>query len=209
MAYNDIFRLRVYQREHGSQVVNVLHFLEDLAAVGGGAQGLANDFVTNMRATLIARSSPDLIFETVEVQSIVPFSGAAAVAAFPAATIGTRTGGTASATLAEVITIYSSRAGRRGRGRIYLAGVHSSGSGSPTGGIHSTTQTTTTTAFANAVSTRYIFAPGLGAYCLGVWSRASGPTFPPWNTSQFVRATGLTVRTIMRTQRRRQVGVGR
>jgi len=117
MAYNDVFRLRIYQRLHNAQVVNVLHFVEDLPAVGGGALGLANDFVTNMRTTLCARTVPATLFEYVEVQSIVPFSGGPVAVNFPANTTGTGSNTTASATLCEVVTIYSQRGGRRGSHR--------------------------------------------------------------------------------------------
>jgi len=209
MAYNDIFRLRVYMRLHGSQMVNVMHFVEDLAAVGGGASGLATDFVTNMRPTLIARATTEMAFDFVEVQSIVPFSGAAVTANFPGGTVGTALNASSSATLAEVISIYSSRAGRRGRGRIYLPGAPSRPGVDVTAGIWLPVQTTRTTAFATALATRYVGIPGTVAYCLGVWSRVLAGPFPPWPTSAFVRATALTVRTTVRTQRRRQVGVGR
>lgn len=209
MAYNDIYRLRIYQRLHGAQVVNVMHFVEDLAAVGGGAAALATDFMTNMRPTLIARCVPQLVFESVEVQSIVPFSGGAAVAPFAGGTVGTGGTSTASATLCEVVSIYTSRAGRRGRGRIYLAGADTNSASNISAGVWGSAQTTRTTNFANALATRYVFAPGLGAYCLGVWSKVLAGPFPPWPSSAFVRATSLTVRTIVRTQRRRQVGVGR
>jgi len=208
MAYNDIFRLRIYQRMHGAQVVNVIHFVEDLAAVGGGASGLATDFVTNMRPTLIARACPQLLFEYVEVQSLVPFSGGPVVVNFPANTVGTQGSSSVSATLAEVLTIYSSRAGRRGRGRIYLAGADTGGA-NVASGIWLTAQTTRTQAMATALATRYIGIPGTVAYCLGVWSKVIAGPNPPWPTGAFVRATALTVRTIARTQRRRQVGVGR
>ena len=208
MAYNDIFRLRVYQRFQTAQVVNVMHFLEDYAAVAGGALGLANDFVTNMRVTLTGRTVNACLFEYVEVQKIVPFEGGPEIVNFPTNTMGTVGGFCASATLCEILTIYSQRGGRRGRGRLYLPGSDTYGS-TTVNGAWQTSQTARTQAFANALATRYVFAPGLGAYCLGVWSRASGPVNPPWSTSQFARATSLTVRTTIRTQRRRQLGVGR
>lgn len=210
MAYNDIYRLRIYQRLHGGQVVNVLHFVEDFTVAGGtGAQALANDFRDNMLSTMRNRCSAQLTFEGVEVQSIVPFSGAAVYAAWPANTVGAQSGNCISGTLAEVITIYTSRAGRRGRGRIYLAGTQTALIGGSNFGNWATSQTTTTQAFATALATRYMNVPYATSYALGVWSRVlAGPT-PPWPTSAFVRANSLTVRTTVRNQRRRQAGVGR
>lgn len=209
MAFNDIYRLRIYQRMHGAQVVNVLHFVEDVAVGGGsGAQALANDFVTNMRAPLIARACNQLAFEYVEVQSLVPFSGAPATTNFPGGTVGTVFGTSASATLSEIITIYTSRAGRRGRGRIYLAGANTT-SDIPVQGVWASGQTTKTTALATALATRYMQVPYTTSFVLGVWSKVLAGPNPPWPSSAFVRASALTVRTTIRTQRRRQVGVGR
>lgn len=208
MAFNDIYRLRIYGRQHGSQCVNVLHFVEDVNLTGTGPQALATDFVTNMGTTLRARAAAQMLFEYVEVQSIVPFSGGLVTANFPANALGTAPSASVTATLAEVITIYTSRGGRRGRGRIYLAGSGTTIS-ELNSGVWQSGQTARTQAFATALATRYMVVPYNSSWALGVWSRAiAGPT-PPWPTSAFVRATALTVRTIARTQRRRQVGVGR
>jgi hypothetical protein len=209
LAYNDIFRLRIYQRLHGAQVVNVLHFVQDDPTPGVGGAWLANDFLTNMSATLRARASNEVLFESIEVQSIVPFSGGSDVANFPANTLGTVGLGVTSATLAEVITIYTSRGGRRGRGRQYMAGAATRSSTGSSQGVWASTQTALTVNYATALAGRYIYTAPTVRFHLGVWSRTiAGPT-PPWSTDAFVRATSLTVRTIMRTQRRRQVGVGR
>jgi hypothetical protein len=208
MAYNDIFRLRIYQRLHGSDIINVLHFVQDDPTPTYGAQQLANDFVTKMRPSMIARAVSQMAFSFVEVQSIVPFSGAPVTAAFPGGTVGSVVGGTVSATLCEVITIYTSRGGRRGRGRMYLAGASTATADVSAGGWLSP-QTTRTAAFATALATNYMQEPPVVGWKLGVWSKVIAGPDPPWTTDAFVRATALTVRTIVRTQRRRQVGVGR
>lgn len=208
MAYNDIYRLRVYATLHSSQIVNVMHFLQTDIFPTADAQSLANDFVTNMATTWKGRASNQMTLNYVEVQSIVPFSGASAVTNFPGGSVGTSPNPCFSATLAEVITIYTSRGGRRGRGRIYLAGAPNSTSSMGSGAWLSA-QTTNTTNMANALAARYIAVPDISGFRLGVWSRTiAGPT-PPWPTSAFVRATALTIRTTVRTQRRRQLGVGR
>lgn len=208
MPFNDIFRLRVYQRLHGSQVVNVLHFVQDDPTPTYGGLQLAQHFVTNMTTPLRNRAVSQLAFDFVEVQSIVPFAGAPVAVSFPGGTVGAVVGGSVSATLCEVITVYTSRAGRRGRGRIYLAGA-STATADISLGSWISPQTTRTTSFATALATNYMQEPPVVGWKLGVWSKViAGPT-PPWSTDAFVRATNLTVRTIVRTQRRRQVGVGR
>jgi len=193
---------------HGAQVVNVMHFVQEDPLPTVDAAFLANDFRTNMDATIRGRTTPFCNFQYVEVQSIVPFSGASAISNWPANTNGTSGSNSASATLCEVVTIYTSRAGRRGRGRLYLP----SGDTTTTNALNgswTSTQSARTVSFANALSARYIAHTTGLSFSLGVWSRVlAGPT-PPWPSSAFVRATTLSVRTSIRTQRRRQVGVGR
>ena len=208
MAYNDIYRMRIYQRLHTAQVVNVLHFVNDDISGVQGPLELANHFFTNLSTSMRARAIGGHTFELIEVQSIVPFSGGPVTVSWPASTGGTSAGTTPSATLCEVITIYSQRGGRRGRGRLYLAGAETS-LNPTTNGVWNSAQTAKTVTFANALASNYVNTSHSSVFTLGVWSKASGPAEPPWSTSQFARATGLTVRTIVRTQRRRQVGVGR
>jgi hypothetical protein len=208
MAFNDIYRLRIYQRLHNAQVVNVLHFVEDVALSGSGAQDLAEDFRDSMTATLRARASNQLYFEYVEVQSLVPYADVPAVATWPANTNGTQLGSCISGSLAEVVSVYTSRAGRRGKGRMYLAGVDTQQT-THTNGLWSAVQSDRTRAFATALAERYMQVPYDSSWALGVWSRATAGPTPPWPSEAFVRASSLVVRSTMRNQRRRQVGVGR
>jgi hypothetical protein len=208
MAFNDIYRMRIYQSQITAQVVNVLHFVQDDPLPTRGGLELAQDFVTNMTTTLKARSSLATSYLFVEVQKIVPMEGGPVTVNFPAGTTGGVSGGLASATLAEVVTIYSQRGGRRGRGRIYLPSS-STDAANATDGQWTTTQSNRTVAFCTALAARYIDATKPIGWALGVWSRASGPVMPPWTTAQFARATALVVRRTIRNQRRRQLGVGR
>lgn len=208
MPFNEVYRMRIYQTLQGGQVVNVVHFVQDDPIPTRGALELANDFVTNMTTTLKARAFSGVAFNFVEVQSIVPFTGGPVIVNFPGGTIGGVTGSCASGTLCEVLTIYSQRGGRRGRGRMYLPSSDTSATNAQAGSW-TAVQTARTQAFMTAFAARYVNAGKPIGWALGVWSRASGPEFPPWSTDQFARATGLVVRTAIRTQRRRQVGVGR
>ena len=92
---------------------------------------------------------------------------------------------------------------------MYLSGAQTAATTLSSGGLWNAAQAALTQAYANAIYNRYISGTKPIGWALGVWSRVSGPVFPPWSTDQFARATALTVRTTMRTQRRRQVGVGR
>lgn len=206
MALNDIFKLRLHCRIHGAEVINVMHFVDDLGVAIDGAQELANDFRTNMAATLLARASTDTFFEYVEAIKIVPYGDAPRLSVWPTTTNGGVSGTTPSATLCEVITISSAQIGRRKRGRIYMAGLAPTAMAS---GQLAPAQTTRTQSFATALASRFM-AVGTGSqFKLGIWSKLNAGPEPPWPTSAFTRASALTVRTIVRTQRRRQVGVGR
>jgi hypothetical protein len=206
VAVNDILKLRVHCRMHGAEVINVMHFVDDFGLDVDNAQILANDFRDNMGTTLRARACSDLVFEYIEVVKIVPYGQGPRLALWPSNTLGTSTGSQGTATVAEVITIHTDQIGRRKRGRIYLAGGSNV---SLIAGSWIAAQTTRTQAFATAMATRYMSAGTAGSYKLGVWSKLTAGPEPPWPTSAFTRATSLTVRTIARNQRRRQIGVGR
>lgn len=211
MPFNDIYRLRVFGRLHGAQIVNVMHFVQDDVDPLKGGLELANAYVTNMAATQRARVVNAFLYEYVEVERIVPYSGGPVQVNFPAPGTGTSAGTNVSATLCEVLSIYSVRGGRRGKGRIYLCGGDTVSGGSLSAGVWGSTQTAKTQAYATQLATIFMddTDPVRSSWRLGVWSRASGPVNPPWSTDQFARASSLVVRTICRTQRRRQVGVGR
>jgi hypothetical protein len=208
MAYNDIYKLVIHQRQHGQEVINKLHFLQDSISPGNLSQDLADDFRTNMDTAIRQRAHTDFVFEYIEVQRIVPFGDGAAISAWPANTKGTWGAPypLGSGTLAEVITIHSSQVGRRRRGRIYLAGHNRD---QVENGLWRSEATTKTQTFATALATRYMVLPTPSFWVLGVWSRVIAGPNPPFSTDAFTRASALTVRTTVRNQRRRQLGVGR
>lgn len=206
MAFNEIFKLRIHCRQNAGEVINVLHFVDNIGALGDAAQNLADDFRDNMGTSLRGRASGDLIFEYIEVIKIVPYGEGPRLALWPANTAGTAGGNSFSATLAEVITLYTGQIGRRKRGRMFLAG-------GPTGtsalGSWPAAQTTRTQTFATALMNRYGPSGSSGTWKLGVWSKVIAGPDPPWTTDAFTRVTSVTVRTAVRNQRRRQIGVGR
>lgn len=204
MGYNDIYRLRVHCRMHGGEVLNVMHFRGDL--VTSNEQGLADDFRDQMGTTMRGRASNEMFFEFIEVVPLVPYGGGPVTASFPSNTLGSVIGSAASGTIAEVVTIYTSQIGRRHRGRIYLAGAVNNRIVS---GSFNSTQVTASQAFVTALAGRYVGDLHTGSYTMGVWSKAIAGPDPPWSTDAFTPATSLTLRTLVRTQRRRQIGVGR
>lgn len=208
MAFNDIYRLRVYGQYFSVQVVNVMHFVQDDPLPTRGALELATDFVNNFKTLLCARVHAGMLYQYVEVQKIVPYEGGPVTVSFGSANGGVLSGACISVTLAEVVTIYSERPGKRGRGRLFLPPPNTATTGGDAGSW-SAAQTARTTNLTNALTARYIGSSHPIGWLLGVWSKASGPADPPWSTDQFAKATALVVRSTIRTQRRRQLGVGR
>lgn len=208
MAFNDIYRFRLWGRIHGQAICNVLHFKEDVPVGGTGAAGLCTDFNTNMATTMKNRlaSSSGYTFEYMECQRLVPYGDVPLIQNWTGGNVGAVGGNCLTGTLAEVLTLYTGQAGRRKRGRIYLAG----GVGTDIfQGQWATTQTARTQAFATALATRYCVVPYATSYVLGVWSRVIAGPAPPYTTNAFTPVTSITVRTTVRNQRRRQLGVGR
>lgn len=206
MALNDIYRVRIHQRMHGQEVLNVWHFVDDAGAAGDQGTALCQDIITNMATTMRARACSDMVFEFVEAVKLVPYGEGPVTVSYPANTVGTATGSAGTGTLAEVVTVYTSLIGRRHRGRMYLAGGPST---TISGGSWPAAQTTRTQAFCTAFAARYMATPGGFTFKFGVWSKAIAGPDPPWPSDSFTRATSLTVRTLVRNQRRRQIGVGR
>lgn len=206
MAYNDILKLRIHCRMFGGEVLNVMHFLDNLVKTTDTAQELANDFRDNMGTVLRARATSELEFEFIEVVRIVPFGEGPRLAYFTAGSKGTATGTSYTGTICEVITIHTNTIGRRHRGRQYMCA--GPGTAMATGNW-AAAQTTRTQAYATALMNRYGPSATPQDFRLGVWSKLIAGPDPPWTTDAFTRATSLTVRSTIRNQRRRQLGVGR
>lgn len=206
MAFNDIYKLRIHQRLHGQEVINVLHFKEDAPITGVGAQALADHFRTYMSPHLLGRACPDLYFEYVEVVPIVPIGEEPRLSLWPADTRGTLASQCQTGTLAEVVTLYTGQAGRRKRGRLYLAGGATI---NLVAGSWAANQSALTRTFATELAETYCVVPYATSWVLGVWSRVIAGPDPPYTTDAFTPVQVLTVRTTVRNQRRRQLGVGR
>ena len=208
MAFNDIYRLRIWGRLHGQAVCNVLHFKQANVTVGNTAPALCSDFNTNLSTTFRARvaNTNGSVVEYLECQRIVPYGDVPHIHLWTGTASGTFSGTCGSGSCAEVVTLYTGQAGRRKRGRIYL---HGGGTNTMASGQWSSTQATATQAFVTALLARYPAEPTVADYRLGVWSRVIAGVNPPFNTDAFAPVISATVRTTVRNQRRRQLGVGR
>jgi hypothetical protein len=205
MAAGNVYRLVVRARQFGSEMLNVMHFREK--SVGGGdAAHLAFLFRSQLDASWRNVAHTSIIFEAVQVTPMIPFGGGPAEDTWPANAAGTNsgTGGPHPASCA-VLTLYTSLIGRKRRGRIYIGGIPSN---LVANGLWSGPMITNLNTIRTALLGRY-GPTGDTIYELGVWSRLiAGPT-PPYPASAFEPITSIAVRSQVRSQRRRQVGVGR
>jgi hypothetical protein len=208
VSFNDIYRLRLWGRLHGQAVCNVLHFKEVTALPGSGAPLLCSDFNTNLSATLRARiaTTGGMTMEFLECQRIVPYGDVPHVQNWSGLVAGGLTGTCHTGTVAEVVTLYTGQTGRRKRGRMYLCGGVTTLMAS---GQWTATQTAATQAYVTAILARYGEPSAPTQFMLGVWSRVLAGPAPPFNTDAFAPVISASVRTTVRTQRRRQIGVGR
>jgi hypothetical protein len=208
MAFNDIFRLRIWSRLHGQAMCNVLHFVQIGPPVTNEASILCTDFNTNLGTTYRGRmaSSTGPQMEFLECQRIVPYGDVPHIHLWTGAAAGTAIGPCLTGSVAEVVTLYTGQTGRRKRGRIYLGGGITQDMAS---GQWASAQTTRTTSFVTALMARYCIAPIPSDFRLGVWSRVIAGPAPPFSTDAFAPVISATVRTTVRNQRRRQIGVGR
>jgi hypothetical protein len=213
MSFNDVLRLSHRTRMLNNDIINVFHFKElSLLAVGNNSQTLATDFRDNIGPVWRPYCTPDISFQDVTVQRIIPFGDAPVTVAYATNTLGNMAGSTlgtsAPAALVFTITWYTGQAGRSKRGRTYLSGQSINFIGT---GVLNASGTTILTNLRDAIFNRYVTnaVGGTVNWRLGVWSRKLGGDLPPFSTDGFAPVTSSRVNTVARIQRRREVGVGR
>jgi len=209
MAALDVYRVVIRQRLFGSEVDNVLWFRERAgSSVGSGNNSatLANNIRTGIDTTFRAMTTTSHFYEAVQATRMVPYGDGPVEDAWTAGTAGTAgSGATIHPASAGVLTLYTSKIGRSRRGRIYLAGFNP---GNTASGLWSSTSLTAMGNFSAVLTTRY-GPSGTQSWELGVWSKKIAGATPPFDSTAFEPITSIAVRAQIRSQRRRQVGVGR
>jgi hypothetical protein len=209
MAANDVYRVVIRGRLFGSEIDNVLWFRERAgSSVGAGnnSAALAANVRTGIDTVWRAPSTTSMGFEAVQATRMVPYGDGPYEDAWAANTVGGGGSGTAiHPATAAVLTLYTSKIGRSRRGRIYYCGINGTQAAS---GLWGSTIMTQLTAIATTLTARYGVG-GSQSWELGVWSRKLAGPDPPFDPTAFEPITSIAVRAQLRSQRRRQVGVGR
>jgi hypothetical protein len=196
MAVNDIYRVTVQQTLHSQMILNTLYYRESVGGVGGGSADLAARVANLIVPLMKAVQSNELTHNAVVVQKIFPAPPTVPATDTSAAGAATVASNSLPTSVASVITKRTAFAGRKYRGRVFLSGVPASSEDD-------------SKVAAGAVAA----LNALGTILSGGVSAGAGPTYSPiiWhkNTSTFDAVLTTTTQTILRNQRRRQIGKGR
>lgn len=199
---NAVYELTVYQMLAGIQVVNTLK-LRDVDGFGHAPE-LAQDFATNIIPTWKNILSNHISFQSVVARSLMPNTGEMATVSLTGT--GAAGVGCYPVVCAGVITWRSALAGRRYRGRMYLAGlVYTDGADA----IFSAGNQNNMATLANAIKTRYVTNAAANKWQLGVWSRKNAALAgQPGVPDPFQPVTQFTVQPYIATMGSRRSGRG-
>lgn len=202
MAEADIAALRLMGTQGGQAIQHVFGFA--FLTAGATRAALAADFNTNLLTTFLVGKSNQLVFSGIQVDDVVPGTGARyELAVSPAKTGNDSTSDPLPPKDALVITWNTLTKGRSYRGRTYEAGRVEAGQSN---GVWIASTLTLATAFATALLARYGPSGTSADYRFGIISRQNAGLVRP--TPVFTGVTGFAVRTTVYSQRRRTIGQG-
>lgn len=124
MAVNDIYQLTIVQSLHGQKILNVLHYKATQAPSSGTYEAaLIQAFGVIAIPSLKAFQSEELNHEALAVQKIWPLPPTHATLDTTYSGPGLIPGDSLPTSVTSVITKVTAFAGRKYRGRVYVAGV--------------------------------------------------------------------------------------
>lgn len=174
MSVGDIYEASLLTSVNGQKCANVLHFrIATMPATVDPAEDLAEAIQTNLFAGVLAPAwSGDCILQQIRTRKIAPAPGGAIIR--PVNQPGDGTGDTLPPNNSVVLTLYSARADRSGRGRLHLSGVEET---NVQDGLLSVAAAALYVAIGNALMSNISGADG-GIYTPGIYSK----TVPEFNT---------------------------
>ncbi len=202
MAEADIYALRLVGAQGGQAINHVFGF----SALTGTASraGLAADFNTNLLTTFLVGKSSQLTFTGIQVDDVVPGSGARVDFSVTPAKVGNdSTSDPMPPKDALVITWNTLTKGRSYRGRTFETGRVEAGQSN---GVWITSTTNLAAAFAAAMLTRYGPTGTSADYSFGIISRFLNKVERA--TPVFTGVVGYAIRPTVYSQRRRTIGYG-
>jgi len=194
VAVNDYYRVTVDQTLHGQKVLNTFYYQETTSAGGGSSAALANRFAVVVIPTMKACQSNEVQHNGVYAQKIWPLPPIVPSFDASAAGPGGVPGSSLPSSMAVVMTKQTAFAGRKYRGRVYIAGlaaIHEDDSKLAPGVFNLWSAFSTTLAG--------VLAPAGYAFTPIVYHKA---------TRTHDNIVNVLTRTNLRNQRRRQIGKG-
>lgn len=202
MALNDIWKITMVGQLHGQETNNVWHFRFTSEAATFAT--IAAAIFDCIRTTLLPALSNE--WRCIELRGKQIFPNATDEAIIPAEP--TDIGGINNESLpsfnAGLISIKTGAAGRRNRGRFYIAGIPETGQN---GSRLTTGELALLVAFATCLANKFIIANNTFPATLGVLSRKNVQSGQSIGNA-FRSGTVLTTTNVLATMRRRKIGVG-
>jgi hypothetical protein len=202
MAEADIAALRLIGMQGGQAINHVFGFVALTA--GASRINLASDFNTNLLTTFLVGKSSQLAFSGIQVDDVVPGTGARVEFAVTPAKVGNdSTSDPMPPKDALVITWNTLTKGRSYRGRTFETGRVEAGQSN---GVWVASTVTLAGAFAAAMLARYGPTGANPDWRFGIISRFNNGVERP--VPIWTGVTGYAVRTTVYSQRRRTIGQG-
>ena len=209
MALNSIYRVRT-QGTYRNQAIELGAHVQQVTAVGG-ASDLAGAWANGVGPLVIAATSADVNWRGVLVTDTNEAGEESYFFGFTQPSPGTQAGESLPNQNAAVVRLLTGVKGRRRRGRFYVPGITETANA---GGSLTGTQLTAIQALGTGMIGLFGPAGSNANYRLVVYSPPT-PAYvpkppPPSHSDTLVTpVTAASVDTVIRTQRRRAIGVGR
>jgi hypothetical protein len=209
MATGDHYRLRMMGSLRGSKVEFGVHF--EQTGGTGGAQEIANHWAANITPLVTAATSVEVNWDEVLVADVNPEGQESVHVALTQPLPGLITGDCLPGQNSIVVQLSTGRKGRAGHGRFYVPGISESSSAN---GLLAGTQLTAIQALGNGLESFYGPGGTFSAYRLCIYSaeELDPPRVRPFKPRPGIVSrlvTDTRVDPIIRTTRRRAIGVGR
>jgi hypothetical protein len=209
MATNSVYRVRTLMTWRSQNIEYGVH-IQQVTAVGG-AQDLAGVWANNVVPTLVAATSADVNYNECIVSDTDPNGEESVHFAFGQPLPGALAGESLPNQNAVVIQLSTGQKGPRRHGRLYFPGITETASSN---GFVTGAQLTAIQAVGTTLISLFGPAGSNANYRLVVYSPVDLTPPPPrkWKAKEEELITPVTatrVDSIIRTQRRRAIGVGR
>lgn len=203
MALGDIVQVTVNGEIDGQRTANVLHFKDQVVATGDEST-LAQAVMDCVTSALLTGLTTDYKLTSVSAKRILPTVGNEVILVAPGGSAGSIAGSLPSFN-AAVISLRSNRAGKSGRGRMYIAGIPNSGESASQ--VSSTLQAVLA-AFITCLVGKFVGLLPSEGFNWGIFSRKNYALTPGTESTWWSEVTQAVVNSDIGTMRSRKLKVG-